>query len=77
MSCCGRQRAEFSGENSGGAGEGAAVRLSYGGVQTIMVRGAATGSLYRFAPGVSMSVPAADAASMAAIPGLRQGDARL
>lgn len=77
MSCCGRQRAEFSGKGAGGASEGEAVRLSYGGVQTIMVRGTATGSLYRFAPGGSISVHGADAASMRAIPGLKQSEANL
>lgn len=75
MSCCGRQRAEFSGTSGGD--QGTPVRLSYGGVQAIVVRGATTGSLYRFAPGSSLQVHGADAPSMLAIPGLRQGDTSL
>lgn len=77
MSCCGRQRAEFSGNHSGGGSQGAPVRLTYGGVQTIMVKGAYTGSLYRFAPGTSQRVHGADAPSMFAIPGLKKGDTDL
>jgi hypothetical protein len=74
MSCCGQKRAEVYGSGASGADVAAAVRLSYGGVRTIVVRGAATGSMYRFVPGSSLRVHGADASSMRAIPGLRLGD---
>jgi hypothetical protein len=77
MSCCGQKRAEVYGNSAGGADELAAVRLSYGGVRTIMVRGTATGSFYRFVPGSSLQVHGADAPYMRAIPGLRLGDPSL
>ena len=71
MTCCGRQRMDFSSHGVGGSDKGGAVRLSYGGVQTILVRGTATGRIYRFAPGTWQSVHPADAPQMIAIPGLR------
>jgi hypothetical protein len=77
MSCCGQQRAEYLRINAGGANAAAAVHVSYGGVRTILVRGEATGSLYRFVPGSSLQVHGADALYMRAIPGLRQGDPSL
>jgi len=55
----------------------AAVRFSYAGVRTIVVRGAATGHIYRFAPGTSLRVHGSDAPSMREIPGLRRGDISL
>jgi hypothetical protein len=77
MSCCGQKRVEVYGGGAGAASVPAAVRLSYGGVRTIVIRGGATGSLYRFAPGSSLQVHGADAPSMRAIPGLRLGDPNL
>ena len=77
MSCCGQKRVELYSKSAGGAVELAAVQLSYGGVRTIMVRGTATGSVYRFAPGSSLKVHGADAPYMRAIPGLRQDDNNL
>ena len=74
MSCCGQKRVEVYGKGVDGVSESAAVQLSYGGVRVIMVRGTATGSLYRFAPGSSLKVHGADAPYMRAIPGLRQDD---
>jgi hypothetical protein len=77
MSCCGQQRAEYLRINAGVANAAAAVQLSYGGVRTILVRGMATGSLYRFVPGSTLQVLGADASFMRAIPGLRQNDPNL
>jgi hypothetical protein len=77
MNCCGRQRAESSANYGGRGNEGSPIRLTYGGVQTILVRGSHTGSVYRFAPGTSQRVHGGDAPSMFAIPGLRQADADL
>lgn len=74
MSCCGQKRAEVHGGGTSGADVAAAIRLSYGGVRTIIVRGMATGSLYRFVPGSTLQVHGADASFMRAIPGLRQRD---
>jgi hypothetical protein len=74
MNCCGRQRAAISGQGAGAMKGGAPVRLSYAGVRPIVVRGAATGRLYRFAPGSSVPVQRSDAPSMRAIPALREVD---
>lgn len=74
MSCCGQKSAEVYGNGAGGADVATAVRLTYGGVRTIMVRGTETGSLYRFVPGSTLQVHGADALFMRAIPGLRQID---
>ena len=57
-----------------GVEEGVAVRFSNAGVRTILVKGAATGHIYRFAPGTSLRVHGSDAPSMREIPGLRQRD---
>jgi len=74
MICCGRQRMELLNNGVGSPDNAAAVRFSYGGLQPIMVKGAFTGSLYRFAPGITKRVHPADAPFMVAIPGLRLGD---
>jgi hypothetical protein len=71
MSCCGRQRAAAASEGAGAMEQGAAVLFSYAGVQTIIVKGRATGRLYRFPPGKLLRVHGADAASMHGVPGLR------
>ncbi len=77
MNCCGRQRAESLANHGGGGSEGAPIRLTYGGVHAILVRGPYTGSVYRFAPGTTQRVHGGDAPSMFAIPGLKQADADL
>ena len=77
ISCCGRQRMEFQNKGSGGSNDSEAVRLSYGGVQPIMVKGVFTGNFYRFAPGATHPVHPADAPFMVAIPGLRTGEPSL
>jgi hypothetical protein len=77
MSCCGRQRTEVLSNGASNTDKAVAVRLSYGGVQPIMVRGVSTGRLYRFAPGAMQSVHPADAPYMVAIPGLRPGGTSL
>jgi len=64
----------MAGNGSSGVQNGTAVRFSYAGVRTIVVKGAATGHIYRFAPGTSLNVQASDAASMREIPGLRPQD---
>jgi hypothetical protein len=57
---------------AGAVEDRAPVLYSYAGVRTIVVRGSATGRVYRFAPGTSLRVHGGDAPSMHAVPGLRQ-----
>jgi hypothetical protein len=74
MSCCGRQRSMMVRERAGGEEESAPIWFSYAGVRTIIVKGGATGHVYRFAPGEILRVHRGDAASMREIPGLRPRD---
>lgn len=60
----------MTGNGAAGSGGGAPVLFSYAGVRTIAVKGAATGQVYRFAPGTSIHVQGKDAPSMREIPGL-------
>ena len=71
MSCCGQQRAALLARSNGVADQTGPVRFSYTGVRAIIVKGAATGRVYRFLPGGWLSVHGGDAASMREIPGLR------
>jgi hypothetical protein len=75
MSCCGRQRAMMiAHERAGDEDESAPVWFLYAGVRTIVVKGGATGHVYRFAPGHMLRVHGDDASSMREIPGLRPRD---
>jgi hypothetical protein len=74
MSCCGRQRTMMASERAGGEDESTPIWFLYAGVRTILVKGGATGHVYRFAPGQVLRVHSGDAASMREIPGLRPRD---
>ena len=74
MSCCGRQRSMMARERAGDEEERAPIWFLYAGVRTIIVKGGATGHVYRFAPGEILRVYGGDAASMREIPGLRPRD---
>jgi hypothetical protein len=71
MSCCGQQRAGLSNGSNSVAGRTTTLRYSYTGVRAIIVKGEATGHVYRFAPGSSLHVHGGDATYMQGIPGLR------
>jgi hypothetical protein len=72
MSCCGRQRAAMAAQPTGGIEESEPVWLSYAGVRAIVVKGPATGHVYRFVPGRWLRVHGSDAGSMREIPGLKK-----
>jgi hypothetical protein len=74
MSCCGRQRVAMSGERINAVDQGAPLWFLYAGVRAIVVKGTATGHIYRFAPGCALRVHGSDAPSMREIPGLRRRD---
>jgi hypothetical protein len=74
MSCCGRQRAAMVVARTGDIEESEPVWLSYAGVQAIVVKGTATGHVYRFSPGNWLRVHGSDAPSMREIPGLKNRD---
>ncbi len=61
-------------ERAGDEDESAPIWFLYAGVRTIIVKGGATGHVYRFAPGEILRVHSGDAASMREIPGLRPRD---
>jgi hypothetical protein len=77
MSCgCGAGRAAM---NDGGRDldESSPVWFSFAGAKVMVVKGGATGRIYRFVPGSRLRVHASDTPSMIAIPGLRgQGTVR-
>jgi hypothetical protein len=68
-SCCGRKRAALT---EGAARPEPAEQISYRyfGLRPLIIRGGASGRLYRFTPGAIQPVSAADTASLAGIPGL-------
>lgn len=72
MNCCGRQRAVATGERTSGAEEREPVWISYAGVGVVVVKGPATGHVYRFSPGNWRRVHGSDAPAMREIPGLRR-----
>ena len=89
MSCCGDRRAAQRAAGAqlvrSGAGPGAPAReppagpttFEYVGPRAIQVVGASTGAVYRFAgKGARVPVHRADAASVAAVPGLKPVAAR-
>jgi hypothetical protein len=51
--------------------ESGPIWFSFAGPKVIVVKGGATGRIYRFAPGSRLRVYASDAPSMKAVPGLR------
>jgi hypothetical protein len=72
MSCgCGAGRAMMN-KRGRDLDEGDPIWFSFAGAKVIVVKGGATGRLYRFVPGSRLRVHASDAPSMKAIPGLRQ-----
>ncbi len=75
MSCCGQQRAALAGSAANFSGSESPVWVSYAGVRTILVKGAATGHIYRFVPGGMLRVNPDDALSMRDVPGLKRRDA--
>ena len=75
MSCCGRQRA-MTVEPTGAVGESEPLWISYSGAGVVVVKGPATGHVYRFSPGSWRRVHGSDAPSMRGIPGLRRRDGR-
>jgi hypothetical protein len=76
MSCCGQQRAALAGGGATNISESEPpVWISYAGVRTILVKGGATGHIYRFVPGGMLRVNASDAPSMRDIPGLKRREA--
>ena len=77
MSCCGNQRTAFRRSPHQGAGGASSQRLSgpvdfaYSGGGQLSVTGPYTGVIYRFTGhGQPVRVHAADAASLASVPGL-------
>lgn len=72
MSCnCGRQRSAMMAQQTGDI-DAETVWISYAGVRAIVVKGPATGRVYRFAPGNWLRVHGSDAPSMREIPGLKK-----
>jgi hypothetical protein len=61
-------------ERTGAIEKSEAVLISYAGVRAIVVKGPATGRIYRFAPGNWLRVHGSDAPSMREIPGLKKRD---
>lgn len=74
MSCCGKQRTAMMAERTSDIDDTPPVWLSYAGVRAIVVKGPATGRVYRFAPGNWLRVHGSDAPSMRDIPGLKKRD---
>ncbi|HEY6344729.1 MAG TPA: hypothetical protein VIY49_24805 [Bryobacteraceae bacterium] len=77
MSCgCGAGRAMMN-ERERDLDDSAPIWFSFAGAKVIVVKGGATGRIYRFVPGSRLRVHAGDAPSMRAIPGLRRQDGSL
>lgn len=77
MSCgCGAGRAMMN-ERGRDLDDSAPIWFSFAGAKVIVVKGGATGRIYRFVPGSRLRVHAGDAPSMRAIPGLRRQDGSL